>query len=260
MNIGAIRTAALAAIMTMPAAGAAAQQLGFEIEYVVTVRSFTVAKATFDGRISGDRFEVDGTLRSAGVARIFDRTEAKSRSVGTLATGTPQPESFLLSYVQGSSPGTQLEIAFQDGTVANVTHEPAFDPTGDDVVPLQKSDLQAVTDPISATIVARGAPDDICRRTLRIYEGGTRVDVQLSPSSVGWVYGAGNGAVTCSAQFIPVAGYIKSETYDYMRQHANMEFVYVPTHRQNIYTLHTITTQTDIGQVKLRAWRTRIDG
>ena len=108
--------------------------------------------------------------------------------------------------------------------------------------------------------MARGSAEDICRRTLRIYEGGTRVDVQLSPVSVGWVYGAGNGAATCSARFVPVAGYIKSSTYDYMRDHADMEFVYVPTHRQGLYMLHSISTRTDIGQVKLRAWKQKVTG
>jgi hypothetical protein len=250
----------LGAIMAMPAAGAAAQQINFEVDYVVTVRSLTVAKAHFGGKVQGNRFEVEGSLRSAGLARIFDQTEATSRSVGVLAEGTPQPESFFLSYAQGDSAGTKMEIAFQNGNVARVTHEPKLGPPGNDVVPVQKTDLQSVTDPISATIVARGRPEDICRRTLRIYEGGTRVDVQLSPVSVGWVYGAGNGAVTCSAQFVPVAGYIKSNTYDYMRKHADMEFVYVPTHRQDLYTLHSISTQTDIGRVKLRAWKTKVRG
>jgi hypothetical protein len=255
-----IRAATIAAVMAMPAAGAAAQQINFEVDYVVTVRSLTVAKANFGGKVAGDRFEVDGTLRSAGLARIFDKTEAKSRSAGVLGKGTPRPETFLLSYVQGSSAGTKLEIAFKDGNVAAITHQPELDPPGNDVVPVAKRDLQTVADPVSATIVARGGADEICRRRLRIYEGGTRVDVQLKPASVGWVYGAGNGAVTCSGRFIPVAGYIKNDTYDYMRKHADMEFIYVPTHRQNLYTLHSLSARTDIGRVKLRAWRTRVKG
>lgn len=255
-----IGASVLAGALLVPAAAAAEPKVSFETDYVVTVRGLTVAKAHFDGKVEGNRFEVDGELRSAGLARIFDKTEARSRSVGVLADGTPQPQSFFLSYAQGNAPGTKMEIAFQNGAVARVTHEPKLGPPGDDVVPIRKTDLQSVTDPISATIVARGNAKDICRRTLRIYEGGTRVDVQLSPVSVGWVYGAGNGAVTCSGRFVPVAGYIKSQTYDYMRQHADMEFVYVPTHRHGLYMLHSISTQTDIGNVKLRAWRQKVRG
>ena len=252
---------AVAAVMVSAAPGALAEPtVGFETDYVITVRGLTVAKAHFTGKVEGSRFEVAGSLRSAGLARIFDKTEAKSRSVGTLANGTPQPERFLLSYAQGGSGGKKMEISFRNGDVARITHEPELGPPGDDLVPVAKSDLKSVTDPISATIVARGSAEDICRRTLRIYEGGTRVDVQLSPVSVGWVYGAGNGAATCSARFVPVAGYIKSSTYDYMRDHADMEFVYVPTHRQGLYMLHSISTRTDIGQVKLRAWKQKVTG
>lgn len=251
----------LAGAVVLPGARAlAGPPVSFETDYVITVRGFTVGKAHFRGQVADTRFEVSGNLRSAGLARIFDKTEAKSHSMGTLGNGTPQPESFSLSYAQGDAGGKRMEIDFQDGDVARITHEPELGPPGDDVVPVKKSDLQSVTDPISATIVARGSAEEICRRTLRIYEGGTRVDVQLSPVSVGWVYGAGNGAVTCSASFIPVAGYIKSHTYDYMREHADMEFVYVPTHRQGIYMLHSISTRTDIGQVKLRAWKQKVRG
>ncbi|MBO6903000.1 MAG: DUF3108 domain-containing protein [Rhizobiaceae bacterium] len=258
IRIGAL---ALTGALTLPLAGALAEPtVNFETQYVITVRGFTVAKADFKGKVQGSTFEVDGKLRSAGLARIFDKTEARSRSVGVLGDGTPQPSGFLLSYRQGSSGDKKMEIAFSGGNVANVTHQPALGPAGNDLVPLSDSDLKAVTDPVSATIVVRGRPEDICNRTLRVYEGGTRVDVQLSPLSVGWIYGVGNGAVTCAGKFIPVAGYIKSSTYDYMRKHANMEFTYAPTHRQGIYMLHSITTQTDIGQVKLRAWRQKVRG
>ncbi|WP_164742980.1 DUF3108 domain-containing protein [Mesorhizobium sp. Z1-4] len=261
MNKIRIEALALAGALTFPITDAVAEPtVKFETQYVITVRGFTVAKADFRGKVQGSTFEVDGKLRSAGLARIFDKTDARSRSVGVLGNGTPQPNGFLLSYNQGSSGDKKMEIAFSGGNVANVTHQPALGPAGNDLVPLSDGDLKAVTDPVSATIVVRGTPEDICNRTLRVYEGGTRVDVQLSPVSVGWIYGVGNGAVTCSGKFIPVAGYIKGATYDYMRQHANMEFIYAPTRRQGIYMLHSITTQTDIGQVKLRAWRQKVSG
>ncbi len=256
-----IKAVALAGVMAMGAAAAGAETaVYFDSEYVVTVRGFKVAKATFNGKVQGSRFEVDGKLRTAGLARIIDKTEATSRSVGILGSGTPMPDGFLLSYQQGSQPTGRTEIAFAGGNVARVTQQPEAGPPGDDVVPMADGDLKAVTDPVSATIVVRGTPQDICNRTLRIYEGGTRVDVRLSPKSVGWVYGAGNGAVTCKGQFIPVAGYIKTDTYDYMRQHANLEFIYVPAHRGNLYMLHAITAQTEIGEVKLRAWKQKIGG
>lgn len=260
MNKTGIGALVLAGALVLPSAATAEPTIGFETDYVITVRGFTVARATFNGKVEGKRFEVDGELRSAGLARIFDKTEARSRSVGILGEGTPQPDGFLLAYNQGSSGGKKMEIAFAEGNVVQVTHQPELGPPGDSAVPMSEGDLKSVTDPVSGTLVVRGRAEDVCRRRLRIYEGGTRVDVQLSPVSVGWVHGAGNGAVTCSGRFIPVAGYIKSHTYEYMRRHANMEFVYVPTHRHDLYMLHAITARTDIGQVKLRAWRRKVSG
>jgi hypothetical protein len=253
------RLAVLALASLAAGASAAFADTSFEAEYVVTVRGFTVARAGFDGTVSGGRYEVNGRFSSAGLARVFAKTDATARTAGSLSADAAQPDSFLLSYVQGGAP-SKTEIIFKNGEAVRTEFAPApKDPPRTDVVPITKTHLQSVVDPIAATIVARGTPEQICGRTLRVYEGGTRVDVALSLAGVGFVYGAGNRAVTCKGRFIPIAGMSPNDkTYQFMREKADMEFVYVPASRDGLYLLYSVSAHTEIGRVQAKAWRRKI--
>lgn len=247
-----LASAALAACMS-----AASADTSFEVDYIVTARGFTVARANFTGTVTAGRYEVDGTLASAGLARIFARTDATARSAGSLSAEAATPENFLLSYVQDGKP-SRTEIVFSKGVAVTTTIEPPMPAPPGGTIPIGKGDLQSVADPVAATIVARGGPDQVCGRTLRLYEGGTRVDVALTHSATGFVYGAGNHAVTCKGAFIPVAGMTRdNKSYEFMRAKADMEFVYVPA-GSGLYLLHSVSAQTEIGRVQVRAWRKKV--
>jgi hypothetical protein len=239
---------------------ASAAAMGFDTDFVVTLRGFTIGRASFTGTIEGDHYEVNGKLASAGLARIFARTDATSTSIGEISTGAVEPESFLLNYAQDDW-SSKTAIAFRNGNAVTTQIEPKPEPPGDKVIPITGADLKSVADPVSATLFARGSPEQICGRTLRIYEGGTRIDVQLSLKATGFVYGAGNHAVTCHGNFVPVAGMDRgNETYEYLRAKADMEFVYVPAASGGLYMLHSLSTRTDIGTVRVKSWRRHVSG
>jgi len=250
---------AAAAMLVSPSAFAE-PALSFNTDYVITLRGFTIARASFEGSLRGERYTVNGKLASAGLARIFDKTDATARAVGEISKGAVRPESFLLNYAQGKTT-SRTHILFRDGNVVKTEIEPNPAPPSDKIIPITKVDLQSVTDPVAATLFARGLPEEICGRTLRLFEGGTRIDIKLSPKTVGFVYGAGNHAVTCRGTVVPVAGIERGNaTWDYLRRHANAEFVYVPAGSGRLYMLHSISTRTEIGTVKLRAWRRHVSG
>lgn len=230
----------------------------FTAEYVLTVRGVTVAKASFSGSVTGDRYAVDGKLASSGLGRVVGKMDATAHSTGIFNQATPSPESFKLSYVQDGQAG-QTELIFKNGNAVGASFQPDWKaPAG--TIPIAPGDLQSVADPVAATIVARGTPEQICGRTLRVYEGGTRIDVELKLASVGFVEGVGNNAVTCRANFIPVAGMrADSGTYDYLRKKSDMELIYVPA-RGGLHLLHTMSARTDVGRVQMRAFRRNVKG
>jgi hypothetical protein len=254
-----IRPALLAPALLAAGIHPAFADMSFEAEYAVTVRGFTIARASFSGMVSSGRYEVNGKLASAGLARVFAKTDATARTAGTLSPAATRPDSFVLSYVQDGAP-SRTEILFKDGNAIRTDIEPApTSPPPPEVIPVTGAHLHAVVDPIAATIVARGTPEQICGRTLRVYEGGTRVDVALSLAGVGFVYGAGNRAVTCKGSFEPIAGMSPdNKSYQFMRAKADMEFVYVPAAAGGLYMLHSASAQTEIGRVQIKSWRRKV--
>lgn len=241
------------------AAIAADGAVRFSADYTITLRGITVAKAGFNGTVADRRYEVDGTLASAGIGRVLGRIDATARSAGSFDRPTPTPESFMLSFAQGGQT-SKTELVFKNGNAVATSFQPDWK-AGPDVIPIRPGDLRSVADPVAATVVARGTPEEICGRTLRVYEGGTRIDVELRLAAVGFVEGAGNNAVTCRANFVPVAGmHPDNGTYDYLRKKADMEFVYVPAARGGLYVLHTMSARTDIGRVEMRAYRKAVKG
>ncbi|MBX3532140.1 MAG: DUF3108 domain-containing protein [Rhizobiaceae bacterium] len=255
-----ISLATAAATLTgVSGAAQADSPVKFSAEYVVTLRGITVAKAGFSGAVTGQRYEVEGQLASAGIGKVLGKTEASARSAGTFNQPTPTPESFMLSFAQGGHT-SKTELIFKNGNAVSTSFQPDWK-AGSDTIPITPNDLQSVADPVAATVVARGTPDQICGRTLRVFEGGTRIDVELKLASVGFIEGIGNNAVTCRANFVPVAGMTANNgTYDYLRKKADMELIYVPAARGGLYLLHTMSARTDIGRVQLRAYRRNVRG
>lgn len=245
-------------VATLAAPVGAQAKSNFSADYTVTLRGITIGRISLAGDVEADRYKVGGTLASAGLARIFARTDATAETSGRLGKDAARPDRFLLDYTQGGT-HWRTEIGFQKERAVKTSITPEPPERTDDIIRIAKSDLERVVDPLSATVLARGTPQDICSRTLRVYEGGTRVDVKLSLAGTGFVYGAGKSAVSCRGDFIPVAGMTRGEkTYEYLRKNADMQFVYVPA-GNGVYLLHSLSAQTDIGRVELSAWRKKIE-
>jgi len=257
MRSAALRAPRISALLvaTLMLAGSAEAQapLNFTSDYVVRIYGLTVGRASFQATIAGDNYRVNGTLRSAGLARIFDQTDANARASGRVQPGKVTPERFVLDFVQGGRK-TTTDISFRRGNVASTRISPEPKP-GKKLVPVSRSDLRSVADPVSAALIARGTPQEVCGRTLRVYEGATRIDVKLSLAGVGQVDGVGANAVTCRADVRPVSGYEQGNaTFNYIRDKGDMRLVYAPVGR-GLYALHSLSTRTEIGRVELLSSR-----
>lgn len=243
-----------AAAFSASATLASAKPFKFEGEYTISVRGLSVGKARFTGKVEGNDYDVRGALWSSGLARMFAKTDASSRSRGSLETGTALPASFNLNYEQDGKK-SRTRINFEEGKVVRTRFTPKWKPAKG-VIPVKEDHLRKVADPVSAVLMARGTPEQVCGRTLRIFEGGTRIDVRLKLDGVAPIENVSARAVTCKGKFIPVAGMSKKDkTYKQLAKDGNFEFVYVPAGGGGLYMLHSLTAQTDVGQVQMLSWR-----
>jgi len=245
---------ALAVAAAMPAS--AAEQI-FSGEYRISYLGLTIARTTFNSRFDAGTYKVEGTVTSAGLAALFDDTRGTVSTSGRFAAGTTQAAAFRVNYTEGTK--SQLTtIAFQDGTVTSTVNIPPLKKRGGDWIPLQPAHLTSVTDPLSATLVRADSPAEVCRRTVRIYDGEMRADLTLTPDPKGEldVSGYDGPKVTCRLGFTPVSGYRKGrKALEFLKNRSQMRVAFAPLGTTGVYAPIYATIGTQIGTLTVTARR-----
>lgn len=255
------RIATFVSVLSAATAPLAAQALEgprqFRVDYSISILGLNIGKSSFRSTISGDTFSVDGTIQSSGIARLFDSTKGTTSVTGRFEGEEPRPESFLLSYTSGKKK-QRTAIAFAEGSVTSTRNEPPNKPPRGKWVALAQGDLRSTTDPISGTMVRAASLDDVCNRTLKIYDGEMRADLKLAfaGKTKAEAQGYKGAAVTCSAKFIPVSGYrADRDAIQFLKNKSRIRITFAPLGDTSVYAPIHASASTEIGTVTIAARR-----
>ena len=239
---------AIAFIAALSASAPALSAQTFSTDYSVTLLGIPIATASFRSTIDNDRFRIDGSLASSGVARLFDQTNGTTSVAGGLSQTGTVPSSYDLDYVSDKK-RQRTAIRFSNGTVTSTENIPPSRPRQGDWVHLQDEHLRAVVDPISSTLIRAGSMGEVCNRTIRLYDGEMRANLVLSPAR-----STRQGTVACSARFEPVAGYRPSRSaLRYLRDRSRITIAFAPLSNTGFYAPVDASIGTQIGTVRIVA-------
>lgn len=247
---------ALAVAMPMPAQAVEGGR-SFEAEYSFTLYGLPIGRSTFRSTISGDAFSIDGTIASAGLARLFDSTKGTTSASGRFASGVSRPDSYSLSYTSGRK-AKRTDIAFANGSVTSTQTTPKPKPRPATWKPLDKRDLVAVADPISGTLIRAASPDEVCNRTLKLYDGEMRADLKLSAAGRKPLKtnGFDGDAVVCRAAFVPISGYKAGDkTVEFLKTKGRIVIQFAEMADTGVYAPVHLSTATEIGTLTMTAQR-----
>lgn len=238
----------LAGVSTLAAAARAEE---FRSVYTVSYLGIPVASSDVTSRFDTDRFSIESKVSSSGLARLFDSTEASAEVSGRLADGEVRPDSYHLSYTSGFKK-KRTTLRFGDGGVTEAENVPPLKKRKKGWVKLEQGDLKAVADPLSATVFRAGGLDEVCRRTLRVFDGEMRVDLKLSmKETTEW---NGVPAVSCAVRFVPVAGYRKGKrAIEYLRDKSDIAITFTALGSTGLYAPVEASIGTEIGTVSVSA-------
>ncbi len=245
----------IAAVLVLPARAAPAEAI--RSEYVVSIYGIVIARSQFTSTITPNRFDIKGSLSSAGLARIFDDTRGTTIVSGRFREGRVLPATYDVSYVSGDKK-KRTTINFSGGRVVKAVNHPPVNTKRKGWVPVSRDQLAAVADPLSATLVPAAGPDDVCKRTVRFFDGALRADIRLSPAGAGRidVPGYSGATVTCNARFVPVAGYRKGHSsIRYLADSKRILIAFAPVGSTGIYAPVEASVATKIGTVYVKARR-----
>lgn len=206
------RFPALSAIVLVLSCGAAsAAERSFRADYTLSYMGVTLGKSSFRSVYDGKGYTLESSFGSAGLAAMVADTSGKASVRGRVGKDGAEPHSFVLTYASGRKKGA-VRIAFEGGKAVQYTVSPPPRATrAADYIALTDGMLVAVADPLSGAIVSAANPSDLCRRTIRLFDGETRADLVLSPKGTGTfrTVGFSGETVRCAAKIRPVAGYRK---------------------------------------------------
>ena len=231
-----------------------AEQIRISSEYSISFAGIPVARSKFKTVIDGAALTVTGNLATSGLAAVFDSTKATSTSSGIISKNGVETQSFKLDYKSGSR-ARVTEISFSGGNVVDTVITPTRAPKPDDV-PLQPGQLNGVVDPFFASIVAAPNAKAVCNRTLKVFDGVTRINLVMRPSgSEPYVIGSTKGeGVRCAVRYEPVAGHrANSGSVRYLSDGERATIIFGRLAGTDLYAPVKATIKTKNGTVTVRA-------
>jgi hypothetical protein len=239
------------------AAPATAETQNFRSDYSVSLYGVPIARSQFQSWIGEDRFKVEGSLSSAGLAKVFDDTKGTTSASGRFGKDGVRPDAYVVNYTSGKKK-KKTAISFAGGDVTATENVPEPKKRSRKWVEVGEDDLKAVADPISATLVRAEGLDDVCNRTLKIYDGQLRADLKLSHVETRPVRTGGyeGDAVTCRARFVPVSGYRKgSDSLEFLAKKSKILIAFAPLGDTGVYAPVKASVGTEIGTIHIEAQR-----
>ncbi len=229
----------------------------FRADYRLSFLGLSIAKSTFISNFSGDTFVLHGSLKSAGLARMFDKTVAQTYVTGRIAENGVEPLDYQLNYVSGGK-AQKTAIRFKQGNVIGTENVPPLKKRGANWVPLGANDLSAVFDPLTASMVRANTAREVCNRTIKAYDGEMRINLKLSYAGTKpfRTKGFKGNVIRCKAKFEAVSGYRKGRrALDFMKHKSRMEIAFARVGASNIYAPITASVGTQVGTLRLYAVR-----
>src|SRR5258708_27005659 len=204
-----------AAVVAICVLGSGANAQGkVDARFVVTLAGVPIGKGAWVIDIGDDQFTAAASGMTTGLLRVFATGQGNAASRGAVRNDILVPTIFV-STINNDKRIEELRIVLSAGTVKELAVDPPTTPNPERIA-LTDAHRRGVIDPMSAALMrVSGSSDPIspeaCRRTVPVFDGRMRFDLQLSFKRIEKVQaqkGYQGPVVVCAVQFVPLAWYV----------------------------------------------------
>jgi hypothetical protein len=240
--------------------GGARAQGKLDARYTATLAGVPIGKGAWVIEIGDDQFTAAASGMTTGLLRVFATGQGNGASRGVVRGDSLAPTTFV-STINNDKRVEELRIVLSAGTVKDLIVDPPTTPSPDRI-PLTDAHRRGVIDPMTAGLIrvsGNGDPvsPEACRRTLPIFDGRMRFDLQLSFKRIERVQaqkGYQGPVVVCGVQFMPLAGHVPERAaIRYLMAQRDMEMWLAPIAGTRVVVPYRIALQTPLGQGVLEA-------
>jgi hypothetical protein len=265
VRLAGVRSAWLAAVVlfALPAdAGrhGAHAQGRLDAAYVATLAGVQIGKGSWSIDVQDDQFTATASGATSGLLRVFASGQGSSAAHGSVANGQPIASTYASSMVADNK-SDQVRILFSGGAVKEYLADPPTIPSPDRV-PLTEANRKGVLDPMTASLIRVAGTGDTfvpeaCQRTLPVFDGRMRYDLQLVFKHLDKVKserGYQGTVVVCAVYFAPIAGHVpERSTIKYLIEQRDMELWLAPIAGTRLMVPYRASVPTPIGVGVLQA-------
>jgi hypothetical protein len=246
--------ATLAIAMADAQQGRAQGQGKLDARYSVTLGGLPIGRGSWVIDIGDEHYSTAASGATAGVMRVFASGQGQSAVRGTVSGGHLIPSSYASS-IYTDKKYDEVRMVISAGTVKEFSAEPPNTPNAARV-PLTDAHRRGVSDPMTAALVrVPGSGDTVaplaCQRTLSIFDGRMRYDLQLAFKRIETVSsqaGYQGLVVVCAVHFTPIAGHVPDRyALRYIADLRDMEMWLAPIAGTRIVVPYRISVPTPIG-------------
>ena len=259
LGIGA--AAAVAAIEC----GAVARADVLHATYRVSLIGLPIGAANLSADLTPTSYSIEAYAKLTGLARIFSSAQGASAGKGSIVKGRISPATFA-TIAANSKMTRTIRMALEGNAVTGVDISPPFDDKPDRV-PLGPHDEQNIVDPIGAFVIPAPASGPVlspaaCNRTIPIFDGYTRFDIDLSYVGERSVKAKGyDGPVAvCAARYVPISGHSRNRpATKFMADNKDLEVWLAPIESDRVLIPFRVSARTMVGTTVVEASEFRVD-
>lgn len=207
-----------------------------------------------------DTYVMKGRASISILGGLLFEWRGDTESNGRIHSQGPRPASFTFDFRTSDKRG-RVDVAFSGNRVIQLDVTPPQRKSSRHV-PLERSHMQGVVDPLSAIVMLSKQGLDkssrqVCSGTIPVFDGNARYDLRLSykkTQSVQSSYGYNGKAFICKVKFVPIAGHKHGDHESEFAANSNgIEVWMVPLKEAGIYAPHFIQIPTPVGTATLLA-------
>lgn len=227
--------------------------------YAVSLVGLRIGDLYADGSLGPQNYKMTLNARLTGLAAMVSGVKMALASSGAVKRGALAPSAYATSAANTNETRT-LRMALNAGTVRAVEIMPPPEFHGDRV-PVTEADKRNILDPTSALIMTVPANEPLvgpsaCNRTLPIYDGYARFDIQLYYAGERDVaIGGYSGPVSvCTARYHPISGHlVNSKSTQFMADNNEIEVWLAPVEHAHIVVPLHVSLPTMAGHLLVDA-------
>jgi hypothetical protein len=263
-----IVAAGLAFLAGVGATPPASETTLFRASYVISLGGIVVGHASAESRFSGGAYVASINGSTSGVTRMVTDASARLSGSGRIAGSKVLPSSYKLDTKENGF-NTHVTMEMQSGRITDLVALPNL-ARATDRIPVTATHKTGIVDPLGAFILPLDRPGIpsgrvACNRTVKVFDGWTRFDVELSYKETKAVDGRAGmyvgRVIVCGARYVPVAGHRTgfAPTMQ-LAENESLEIWFVPVKNQSILVPYRIVVETRVGPLMIYATRFSTDG